>query len=69
MGESCDSETVDGTYEMFRDQIVFTWSNGLELAFAHTIDSDGRLTLTPEAETPEGDAFVWATNPWERVND
>jgi hypothetical protein len=69
MGESCDSDTADGTYETFRDRIVFTWFNGLELAFAFAVDSDGRLTLTPEAETPEDDAFVWATSPWDRVED
>ncbi len=69
MDESCSSDIADGTYEMFRDRIVFTWFNGLELAFAYAVDSDGRLTLTPEAGTPEGDAFVWATNPWERVDD
>ena len=69
MNESCTSDTGDGTDEMFRDRIVFTWFNGLELAFGYAVDSDGRLTLTPEAETSEGDAFVWATNPWARVND
>ena len=56
MNESCTSDTGDGTYQMFRDRIVFTWFNGSELAFAYAVDSDGRHTLTPDEkrrrETP-----------------
>jgi TRAP-type C4-dicarboxylate transport system substrate-binding protein len=69
MEESCASDIADGTYEVFRDRVVFTWFNGFEQAFAHTVDNDGTLTLTPEPGMPEGDAFVWSTKPWERVGD
>ena len=69
MEETCSPDTADGTYEMFRDRIVFTWFNGLELAFAYTVDAEGNLTLMPEPGMPDGDAFVWSTEPWDRVSD
>jgi TRAP-type C4-dicarboxylate transport system substrate-binding protein len=67
--ECSDSANVyGGTYEVFRDQVLFTWYDGLELAFTYAVDGSN-LVLTPEPGTPDTDAFVWSAKTWERVDD
>jgi hypothetical protein len=56
--------TDGGSYEEFRDRVVFTWDAGLVLTFTYTIDEAGNITLTPVEPMPDGDAFVWSTKPW-----
>jgi TRAP-type C4-dicarboxylate transport system substrate-binding protein len=58
-----------GTYEEFRDRIVFTWDAGLELTFTYNVDDDGNLTLSPVQPMPDGDAFVWSTKTWIKTTD
>ena len=52
------SATVDG------DRVTFTWADGLVLVFHFAVEADGTLTLEPVQPMPGGDAFVWATQPW-----
>ena len=69
LSEDCPENVYGGTYDVFRDRVAFTWFDGMELAFTFTVDDAGNVTLTPEAGTPDGDAFVWSSQVWERVSD
>jgi hypothetical protein len=61
-------EVYVGTYRVDGDEVTFEWSSeGLTLPFTFVAD-DESLTLTPTAGMPSGDAFVWATNPWTRID-
>ena len=69
LSQTVDSEVDGGTYEEFRDRIVFNWDGGLTLTFTYTTDEDGNLTLIPVQPMPDGDAFVWSTETWTKTTD
>jgi TRAP-type C4-dicarboxylate transport system substrate-binding protein len=66
LSQSVDSEFDTGTYEVFRDRIVFDWDTGPKLSFTYIANSHGDLTLKPIQPMEAGDAFVWSTKKWVR---
>jgi C4-dicarboxylate-binding protein DctP len=53
--------TVDG------DAVTFEWGPG-ELSFTYSMDDDGNLSLEMLPPIQDGDAFVWTTKTWERID-
>jgi TRAP-type transport system periplasmic protein len=64
--QSVEPELYTGTYEVFRDRVVFDWDTGPKLSFTYIANSHGDLTLKPIQPMPAGDAFVWSTKKWVR---
>jgi hypothetical protein len=69
LAQTADHGVDGGTYEEFRDRIVFTWDNGGELTFTYNVDDAGNLTLSPVQPMEVGDAFVWSTKTWIKTTD
>jgi TRAP-type C4-dicarboxylate transport system substrate-binding protein len=68
LSQTADHGVDGGSYEEFRDRIVFTWdAGGPPLTFTYTVDGDGNITLTPVEPMENGDAFVWSTKTWTKV--
>lgn len=66
VGEETDVD--GGTYAVDGDELIF--ENGadfLTLPFTFVVD-DESLILTATPQMPRGDAFVWATHPWTRID-
>ena len=59
--------TVTGPTPSTVDQIVFDW-HGTPLTFTFSVDGDGTLHLEPQPPMDPGDEFIWATNPWARID-
>jgi TRAP-type C4-dicarboxylate transport system substrate-binding protein len=65
--DECDTD--DCTFVVDGDRIVFYWHKvGAVLKFTFTTDADGTLHLHPLAPMDPGDAFVWSTEPWEKID-
>lgn len=69
LAQTADHGVDGGTYEEFRDRVVFTWDAGLELTFTYNVDDAGNLTLSPVQPMEVGDAFVWSTKTWIKTTD
>jgi TRAP-type C4-dicarboxylate transport system substrate-binding protein len=64
-------ETVPagGTYASDGDRIIFDWPSArYELGFTIKLNADGSLELVPDANLGPADRFVWANEPWQRID-
>jgi len=66
VGEEIDVD--GGTYAVNGDELIFeNGADSLTLPFTFVVDHES-LTLTATPQMPRGDAFVWATQPWTRID-
>jgi hypothetical protein len=64
-----DSDDGGGSYTVDGDQIAFAWqTEGYTQTYTYAVDDDGTLHLDPQPPINPGDQFVWATNPWEKID-
>jgi TRAP-type C4-dicarboxylate transport system substrate-binding protein len=57
-----------GTFAVRGDRMVFDWPRTASvLTFSFKRHSDGTLDMTPVLPMDQGDQYIWASGPWQRV--
>ena len=73
MGEAKSREGVGvdadhGTFAVRGDRMVFDWPRTASvLTFSFKRRADGTLDMTPVLPMDQGDQYIWASGPWQRV--
>ena len=68
LSQTAEPGVDGGTYEQFRDRLVFHWdAGGPSLTFSYSLGPGGDVALTPVEPMAAGDAFVWSTEAWTRA--
>jgi len=68
-GETSAQCADECTYTLDGGEVTFVGGHDAEThRFSFTTDEDGTLRLRPFGNVSPSDAFVWITEPWERID-
>jgi hypothetical protein len=62
-----EADAGRGTYAVDGDHVVFN-EDDERFDFVYTVDADGTLHLDPQPPINPGTAWVFATNPWTKID-
>ena len=62
-----ESDAGRGSYTVDGDHVVFN-EDDEQFTYIYTVDADGTLHLDPQPPINPGTAWVFATNPWTRID-